>query len=333
MEENNIWTIYEHISPSGKVYVGITSRPPKYRWNSGKGYTYNDDQKAFKSAILKYGWDNFKHIIIASNLGEKTAKNMEKDLIAFNKARKISYNMTNGGDGVLGCHKPAGYKLSEETKLKMSIARQGTNRGEDNPMYGRHETAPMYGKFGKEHPASKPIYQYSLDGKLIKRFNSLSEAALSLGNAQYVTHITACAKGKLKTALGYQWRYNNNKQLPVMEKLKIYQYLPFTGTLYRQYNSCKEIEEYYSRDVAPISSCLHQKLETAFGFIWSHEKYNIFPVNLSYRSIARLIKYTKKNTKYFNEDIYTDKLNFDKQKSKEDLAIKRIKARSGGVKK
>lgn len=51
MVENNIWTVYEHISPSNKIYVGITSRNPKHRWDNGKGYTYKDDQKAFKAAI------------------------------------------------------------------------------------------------------------------------------------------------------------------------------------------------------------------------------------------------------------------------------------------
>ena len=55
------YTLYEHISPSGKIYVGITCRKPEYRWNYGKGYT--TDQMYFKRAIDKYGWDNFQHII------------------------------------------------------------------------------------------------------------------------------------------------------------------------------------------------------------------------------------------------------------------------------
>lgn len=33
-----IWTVYRHISPSGKVYIGITSKPIEKRWNKGKGY-------------------------------------------------------------------------------------------------------------------------------------------------------------------------------------------------------------------------------------------------------------------------------------------------------
>ena len=50
MEES--YTIYRHISPSGKVYVGITSKKPIVRWNNGNGYKRC---VLFKRAILKYG--------------------------------------------------------------------------------------------------------------------------------------------------------------------------------------------------------------------------------------------------------------------------------------
>ena len=30
------YTVYKHISPSGKIYVGITKQKPEYRWNNGK---------------------------------------------------------------------------------------------------------------------------------------------------------------------------------------------------------------------------------------------------------------------------------------------------------
>lgn len=88
------WILYEHVSPSGSVYVGITSQNIKVRWQNGRGYF---KCKVFKRAIDKYGWDNFQHNIIASNLGEKTAKNMEKDLIKFYKEQGKSYN-----DGTIG---------------------------------------------------------------------------------------------------------------------------------------------------------------------------------------------------------------------------------------
>ena len=39
------YTVYKHISPSGKVYIGITKRKPEYRWNKGK--SYREDQLLF----------------------------------------------------------------------------------------------------------------------------------------------------------------------------------------------------------------------------------------------------------------------------------------------
>ena len=32
---NNTYSVYLHIFPNGKVYVGITKFKPEYRWNNG----------------------------------------------------------------------------------------------------------------------------------------------------------------------------------------------------------------------------------------------------------------------------------------------------------
>ena len=75
---NNNWTVYIHISPSNKYYVGITSKEAYKRWQNGKGYRANN---LFNRAILKYGWENFQHCIIASNINEQEAKHFEQLLI------------------------------------------------------------------------------------------------------------------------------------------------------------------------------------------------------------------------------------------------------------
>ena len=195
------YTVYKHISPSGKVYIGITKRKPEYRWNKGKGY--REDQLLFYRAIKKYGWDNFTHEILYTGLSEKDAKNIEISLIRQYKSLGMSYNITDGGDGGRGLHNKR-KKMSDETKLKMSKSRKGLLAGNKNPMYGRHETAPAYGRFGKEHPASKKVYQYDLLGNFIKEWDCLSEVQRHLNIL--VTHITACCNGRQKTAGGYIWK-------------------------------------------------------------------------------------------------------------------------------
>lgn len=32
------WLVYEHVLPSGEVYVGITKQNPEDRWKNGTGY-------------------------------------------------------------------------------------------------------------------------------------------------------------------------------------------------------------------------------------------------------------------------------------------------------
>lgn len=96
------WTIYKPISPSEKVYIGISSNV-KNRW-AANGYYYHLSDTVFSRALKKYGWDNFQHIIIAEGLTKKEACDMEIELIAYYKAKGISYNITNGGEGYSGKH-------------------------------------------------------------------------------------------------------------------------------------------------------------------------------------------------------------------------------------
>ena len=50
MREKRDYIVYRHISPSGKMYVGITKRRPQERWGYGGGY---NKQPKFFNAIKK----------------------------------------------------------------------------------------------------------------------------------------------------------------------------------------------------------------------------------------------------------------------------------------
>lgn len=94
--ENN-YTVYMHISPSNKRYIGITSQKIERRWRNGKGYTNNIH---FANAINKYGWDNFQHIIIAKRLTKEVAEWLEIELIREWNTTDINkgYNVNLGGE-------------------------------------------------------------------------------------------------------------------------------------------------------------------------------------------------------------------------------------------
>ena len=115
MTKNKAYTVYKHIAPNGKVYIGITSQSLKQRWKrNGTGYKTNEH---FYRAILKYSWDNIKHEILFENLTKEEAEQKEIELIAFYKSNNFNYgyNIENGGN--TNC-------VSEKTKLKIGIAKK-----------------------------------------------------------------------------------------------------------------------------------------------------------------------------------------------------------------
>lgn len=126
------FTVYVHKSPSGKAYVGITCQQLKDRWGEN-GYRYfkinkkgRMPHKALASAITKYGWNNFKHIIVAKDISENRAKSLEKDLIRHYKNLGLSYNITDGGEGSLG------RTVSEETREKIRKGHLGKKLSEEH---------------------------------------------------------------------------------------------------------------------------------------------------------------------------------------------------------
>ena len=54
MKEQN-YTVYMHICPNGKRYIGITKLKPNERWKNGKSYK---NCILFNRAIEKYKWKN-----------------------------------------------------------------------------------------------------------------------------------------------------------------------------------------------------------------------------------------------------------------------------------
>lgn len=198
------WKVYAHVNKkNGKVYIGITSKEkPEHRWNSGRGYKENPH---FYSAILKYGWENFSHLILYEGLDESMAKTKEIELIKVLKSNnpEFGYNLTTGGDGTPGFHP------SEETRRKLSEARRKENLSEEtlkrrsDKLRGRRFTPEHKRKIGDGN--SKPVLMLNIDGTLLKRFPSATEAERRT-NIHH-SHISQCCNGHRNTAGGYRWQF------------------------------------------------------------------------------------------------------------------------------
>lgn len=166
------YTVYKHTSPSGKVYIGITSLKPADRWRCGYKHSPH-----FQAAINKYGWENIQHEILATGLTKEAACAMEIELIAQHNAtdRRYGYNADLGGF-VRG-------KASEETRRKLSEA----NRGEKHHYFGKHLSAEHRKKLSE-----------SLKGKKMPPRSDQHRRKLS--KALTGKHLSAETKQKLSVA-------------------------------------------------------------------------------------------------------------------------------------
>lgn len=103
------FTLYMHIAPNGKKYVGITKRKPSVRWNGGSGYASNED---FYKDIKKYGWSNIEHRVLKEGMNKKDAEYWENELIS-------KYDTTNPDKGY-NRRKGGSYgEISPETLAKI----------------------------------------------------------------------------------------------------------------------------------------------------------------------------------------------------------------------
>lgn len=118
---NNNYCVYVHINKiNHKAYVGQTNQCPEHRWGKqGKGYI----KQQFYKAILKYGWDNFDHIVLQTNLTQEEANEKEKYYIKLYDSWANGYNYTEGGQN---------RHLTENEKIKISEFMKTKQLGKNN---------------------------------------------------------------------------------------------------------------------------------------------------------------------------------------------------------
>jgi group I intron endonuclease len=211
--------IYKIINPSGSIYIGqswkIETRFKKYKCSLAKG------QPRLHNSFKKYGIDNHLFTIEAEFPETISQVELDKQEVFFWKKYKSL------GCDMMNVREPGnGGKMSEESKLKISIA----NKGKKHPsMYGprSEETRKKIAESIKGRKLSenhckkislrnqgkvthhKVILQYSLDGEFIKEFISICDAEREIGKKGANSNISACCKGRLKSCYGFIWKYKN----------------------------------------------------------------------------------------------------------------------------
>lgn len=141
MNERKDHLVYKYTNKvNGKVYIGQTCRTMEERAKSdGSGYK---GCHKFWNAIKKYGWNNFIPEILAEGLGSKEASDTELKYIEEYNSVQDGYNILK--ENIEFSDK---YRATISSSLKNSIHNEErinklkiSNRGENNPFYGRHHS-------------------------------------------------------------------------------------------------------------------------------------------------------------------------------------------------
>lgn len=210
------YIVYMHINKAnGKRYIGITSQSPQRRWRNGNGYYENEH---FSRAILKYGWDNFSHMIVAENLTKQEACTIEKDLIKKYKSNKprFGYNKSIGGEN------PAeGTTMSEETRHKMSESHKGLKRTAEQRKRmseaAKKRGNGLVGKTGALNGIAGLVRQIDIEtGETIAEYYGFNEMERITGFGIVPVRRATC--GKQKQSHGYKWEYIPRRLLNVVAR-------------------------------------------------------------------------------------------------------------------
>ena len=298
---NRKYTVYEHVSQDGKRYIGITSQKVTVRWRHGEGYTKNIH---FYRSIQKYGWENFEHNILAENVDEEDAKNLERELIKKYETTDPTkgYNVTRGGDTRQPCpdyvrelisQKNKGKPKSEETRKRMSeVAKRRGPRGPMSEEQKKKISKSLIGNklaFGK-HNNTKTVAMCDMKCNILKIYTSAVEAGQKM-NCDSSGISRVCRENAKNNGLentkyggiyaGYKWFFvdengeilnNNHGCKNNGRNVAIIQY-DLQGNKLNEFSKFKDAESVPGISKNGLSWALKRRDTAVYkGFLWVRKK-------------------------------------------------------------
>lgn len=286
---------------NGKCYIGQTTTTIEHRWGQHKSDKTNSNPmyKAFK----KYGIENFSVKEVANYTRDTKEKLLnilnKKEIYYIDKYNSLvtqnGYNLSIGGDnrGIYNCYSVDVYNRVGDLLYQCTSAKEASRIFSDYDVSSildcckgisvpnidyifRYKNEP-FDKYSIERKTTGiPVYQFTLDGKFVKKYDSISKAALSVnGSASGLKlHLT----GIRKTYKGHFWSYDDKfNYIPAKDVRKKIDKYTLDGKYITTYNSAKEAQESVNATNShSIIGVCNGKFMKAFNYVWrySGDPYN-----------------------------------------------------------
>lgn len=112
----------------------------------------------------------------------------------------------------------------------------------------------------RQEQSGIPVYQFSLKGEFIQRFNCISDAGRSLGLTN-CSHISSCCNKKRSNAYGYIWSYTETVDRRKFRYVLIEQY-DLEGNFIKEWKGFAQIAKYYNLSKYKVANFIKGDINT-----------------------------------------------------------------------
>lgn len=193
---------------NNKKYVGSSSNIRKrYRQHYNELSKNHHVNAHLQRAFNKYGKDVFEFWILEQCEDIRdTLFTIEQKWIDSNGDYNICKLASHQSGDVY-----TGHTISEEHRKIVAEA----NKRRMWTKESREKLANSIKKSRSVIEQRKAVLQYDLDDNFIQEFESLMEAARSLGHLNKRVAIKRCCQGKAKTAYNFKWKFKNDNKINI----------------------------------------------------------------------------------------------------------------------
>lgn len=288
-----MYIVYGHrCKINGKWYVGQSSQGIDKR-SGVNGVNYLKKRKnnycnpKFANAILKYGWDNFEHIILEDNISKEEIDAKETFWISEKDSYNSGYNASPIGNS---CHFLTESQREKVSKKSKSIKWSNERRehmselfsGESNPFYGKKHSDVQKEKWSKDRRGENSIFYGKHLSEETKK--KIADAQRGILSHNYGKHLSNDVKRKISAANIGKVRYSKKVAMVIDDRVVM------------SFNSAADAARYVGLKCSShiAFSCKGKTNNLVGGFKWVYTTEDKIPTTLEMAKIQKTINNFKK---------------------------------------